>query len=112
VPPFVCGGECVGSGGSCTTSADCCPGLPCTVPPGSTRGTCGSPPSGDAGQPPPGDAAPPVGDANPPDDATIADAPVDGPKPPCAEYGQICTTSSDCCNGVPCVDGRCRYVVK
>jgi hypothetical protein len=26
----------------------------------------------------------------------------------CALYGQICTTASDCCNGVTCSDGRCE----
>jgi hypothetical protein len=98
VPPFVCGGECIGRGGSCTTAADCCPGLPCTLPPGSTRGVCGPPPSGDAG---------------PPADGSTSDVDIpDGPKPPCAEYGQVCTTKSDCCNGVPCTDGRCVYIPK
>jgi hypothetical protein len=101
-PPFVCGGKCVDSGGTCSTSADCCPGLPCTVPPGSTRGTCGQPPTVDAGTP----------DATPPADVGIVDVAPDGPKPPCAEYGQVCTSNSDCCNGVPCTDGRCVYIVK
>src|SRR6185436_9843766 len=53
-PPFVCGGICVGTGGTCTTAADCCPGLPCISQPGSTRGTCGgTPPPPDGGNPPP-----------------------------------------------------------
>jgi hypothetical protein len=106
VPPFVCGGECVGSGGMCTTTADCCPGLPCTIPPGSTRGVCGRPPTGDGGGPT-GDATPPPGS-----DADIPDVPSDGSKPPCAEYGQVCTSNGDCCNGVPCFEGRCIYVIK
>jgi hypothetical protein len=93
-PPFVCGGQCVGQGGSCTTAADCCPGLPCTLPPGSTRGTCGNPP-------PPPDAGPP-----PPVDAAVPDGGT------CAEYGQSCTTNSDCCNSVPCTNGRCVYIIK
>jgi hypothetical protein len=100
--PFVCGGECVGRGGSCTTAADCCPGLPCTLPPGSTRGTCNPPPpSGDAGQPPGGST-----DANVPDLPPIDGGPV------CAEYGQSCMMMSDCCNNVPCINGRCIYIVK
>jgi hypothetical protein len=39
----VCAGACIQQGGSCTTSADCCSGSPCTIPPGSTNGTCGPP---------------------------------------------------------------------
>jgi hypothetical protein len=113
LPPFVCGGICIGNGGACTTSADCCPGLPCTLPPGSTRGICGRPPGGDAGTPDastPPDGTPPDDDATPPPgDAT---PPPDGGPPPCAEYGQVCTTSGDCCNGVPCNNGRCIYIVK
>jgi hypothetical protein len=27
----------------------------------------------------------------------------------CALYGQICTVAGDCCNGVPCTAGRCRF---
>jgi hypothetical protein len=129
LPPFVCGGICVGNGGACTTAADCCPGLPCTAPPGSTRGICGRPPVGDSGTPdatPPGDdATPPGDDATPPgddampppgDDASIMD--VDIPEtstdsgPPCADYGQVCTSNGDCCNGVPCNNGRCVFIIK
>ena len=40
---FVCGGACVQQGGSCTTSTDCCMGLPCEIPGGATTGTCGAP---------------------------------------------------------------------
>jgi hypothetical protein len=132
LPPFVCGGICVPNGGACTTSADCCPGLPCTIPPGSTRGICGTPPVGDAGtpdgstppdatppgddaMPPPDDVTPPPDDVTPPpDDSSIVDVEMpDGDSgPPCAEYGQICTVNGDCCNGVPCINGRCIYIVK
>jgi hypothetical protein len=28
---------------------------------------------------------------------------------PCVEYGQPCTSSAQCCNDVPCINGRCRY---
>jgi hypothetical protein len=28
---------------------------------------------------------------------------------PCAQYGQLCNNSGDCCNGVPCTNGRCLY---
>ena len=40
---FVCGATCVAQGGACTTTADCCSGLPCTIPEGSTTGVCGAP---------------------------------------------------------------------
>jgi len=104
LPPFVCGGECVRNGGSCSTAADCCPGLPCTMPPGSSRGVCGVPPTGDAGPPPDGSST----------DGDIPD--ITPPPPPdggvCAEYGQSCTMMSDCCNNVPCTNGRCVYIVK
>jgi hypothetical protein len=104
VPPFVCGGICVGVGGACTTTADCCPGLPYIAPPGSTRGTCGGgpPPSGDGGtNPPPGD-----GGGNPPPPPPPGDG-----GPPCADYGQVCSVSSDCCSGIPCNRGRCVIIV-
>jgi hypothetical protein len=81
-PPLICGGtQCVPSGGSCTTTADCCAGIPCIVAPGATKGTCNNPPP-------------------PPDGGT-----------PCAAYGQQCTTSGDCCNGVPCTNGFCVIIV-
>jgi hypothetical protein len=100
-PAFVCGGVCVGTGGACTTSADCCPGLPCIAAPGSSRGTCG-------GNPPPPDGGPPPGDAEPPADVNVPDT---GMPPMCAGYGQVCTTNSDCCNTVPCTGGRCVIIV-
>jgi hypothetical protein len=107
VPPFVCGGECVGRGGTCTTGADCCPGLPCTLPPGSTRGVCGSPPpsTDGGGSPPDGSSI----DGESPDAPPLP--PIDG-GPVCAEYGQSCTMMSDCCNNVPCTNGRCVFIIK
>jgi hypothetical protein len=24
----------------------------------------------------------------------------------------VCTASGDCCNGVPCINGRCIYIIK
>jgi hypothetical protein len=27
----------------------------------------------------------------------------------CALYGQICSSSAQCCNGVTCIGGRCEY---
>jgi hypothetical protein len=108
-PPYICFQDsCVPACGPCAINADCCVGETCEVPPGSTKGTCGPcmpPPDGgiDAAPDAPIDA--PV-DA--PIDAPI-DAPPDGPAP-CALYGQQCTSSSQCCNGVPCnaPNGLCQ----
>src|SRR5262249_10564921 len=43
------GPACSPAGGSCTSPADCCAGLSCNIPPGSTRGTCGTTPGYDGG---------------------------------------------------------------
>jgi hypothetical protein len=40
------------------------------------------------------------GDSGPPKDAG------------CALYGQICTSSGQCCLGVPCTGGRCEEPIK
>lgn len=90
---FICGDSCVKAGGACTSNADCCAGLPCTLDPGSSSGTCGAPPTGDAGV-----------DSGVPEGGTDAG-------PTCALLGQSCTQSSDCCNGVPCTNGRCNWVI-
>jgi hypothetical protein len=91
---LVCGASaCSPSAGPCTSTADCCNGLNCIVPLGSTNGTCGAvtpPPTSDAGSPPS----------------------VDGGGVACAQYGQACTQSSDCCNGVPCTVGTCHYAIQ
>jgi hypothetical protein len=29
----------------------------------------------------------------------------------CGEYGQLCQTNGDCCNGVPCTEGICSFPV-
>ena len=42
-----CQGSCVPSGGICTTTADCCTGLPCVIPTGSTTGVCNGSPLSD-----------------------------------------------------------------
>ncbi len=96
VAPFVCGGVCADLGGACSTSADCCPGLPCVATPGSARGTCGDRPTSDGG----------AADGSTPDPIQ----PDAGGS--CAEYGQVCTAGADCCNGVPCSAGRCVYIVR
>lgn len=98
-PPFACGAAaCVPAGGTCTTTADCCAGSPCVVPAGSTEGKCG--PSGvtgggtDAGGSTGGGTGGGTGGTT------------------CAQYGQVCAQSADCCNGVPCTNGRCGVLIK
>jgi hypothetical protein len=83
------------TGGTCTSHADCCTGLPCVIPTGAAVGTCGSPPTGV--------------DAGGGTDGGGADGGDGGAPPTCALYGQTCTKSADCCDGVPCTGGTCRY---
>ncbi len=98
---FMCGdvGSCVPVAGACTTHADCCPGTPCVFAPGSSSGRCGGVLLPDGGVVP----VPDAGVA--PDGGGGTDA---GGPPGCALYGQVCTLSGDCCDGVPCTGGRCR----
>ena len=92
-PPFVCyQNACVPASGPCTTSADCCPGNNCFIQQGQTSGSC------KPFVPPP-----------PPSDGGTVDGGTDAGT--CSTYGQICTTSGDCCNGVPCTGGRCVIIV-
>jgi hypothetical protein len=78
----VCQATCVNATGTCTSHADCCNGLSCNIPTGSSVGTCGG---------------------------TGGGTPDAGGNPTCALYGQTCTTGTDCCDGVPCTSGTCRY---
>ena len=98
-----CGNPCVGNvcgapttcaprGGECTTTADCCSGIPCIAPPGSTKGYCG-------------------GGVLPDGGVTSDGGGTGGGTPPCALFGQMCTSSGQCCNGVPCTDSTCRYPI-
>jgi hypothetical protein len=80
-PPYVCGSACVPHGGACTTSGDCCKGIPCT------NGKCEYPGS-DGGTFIDGGTLPDAG---------------------CALYGQVCSGNGDCCDGVPCTGGRCYF---
>jgi hypothetical protein len=91
-----CGGDgsCVPKGDGCTTSADCCAGIQCVQAPGSAKGVCGGSLLPDGG----------VSDAG--GGSTGGDLPDGGN---CALYGQICNADGDCCNGVPCTSGRCRF---
>jgi hypothetical protein len=86
--------ECQPAGDSCTVNGDCCPGGVCVLAPGSTVGTCGGEPTTSGGE---GGATGTGGS---------------GSTGICAEYGQLCTESSECCNDVPCSSGVCRFPVK
>ncbi|MGH7295838.1 MAG: hypothetical protein ACRELB_12925 [Polyangiaceae bacterium] len=89
--------QCVPSCGTCTNSADCCPGFDCL------NGQCD-----------------PCGGGSPSDGGILGDAsglPPDGGPPPlpdggCAAFGQLCSSNADCCNAVPCTNGRCQYPVQ
>lgn len=96
-----CEGTCVPKGGMCTVSADCCAPQPCVVPTGSTMGICGGTIQSDGGVAPPPDSGTPT-DGGTTDGGTPTDA-------GCALYGQSCTSSGNCCDGVPCTSGTCRY---
>lgn len=114
------GPVCVSSGGACTTTGDCCTGMTCNIAPGAPSGICGVPPKAppvqtgpdsgvgptpDSGTTPPDPNQP---DANQPDpnqpvitpDAALA--PPDAPLPECALYGQSCSDTVGCCDGVTC----------
>jgi hypothetical protein len=112
-PPFVCGGMCVPAGGTCTTTADCCRGLPCITLPGATSGTCGDTGTGGTGG---------TGGMGGTDSGGTNSGGTDsggtagmggtggytgGTGGMCAAYGQSCDTSADCCNMVPCTNGFC-----
>lgn len=94
----VCLGACVPSGGTCTTTADCCTGMPCVTPPGSTKGVCNGVLAPDGGVSPPPDGGADGGGGGGNQDAAV-----------CALFGQACMETAECCNGVPCTSGRCRF---
>jgi len=105
-------GTCVPSAGECTVNADCCSGSVCQVLPGSTRGTCsGSPTGSDTGGG--GSAGSGSGGSDGGGSAGSSSGGASGsPSDPtysCGLYGQQCTQTSDCCNGVPCTGGICVY---
>lgn len=129
VPPGGVGPVCVPSGSACTTTADCCAGMTCNIVPGAPSGICGAPPktppvqpgpdSGvsptpDSGGTTPPDPNQPQPDASQPPDPNQPDpnqpvptpdaavAPPDVPLPECALYGQSCSDSVACCDGVTC----------
>ena len=100
------GVDCRQGGQTCTINADCCAGEMCVVPPGGTQGLCSvtTPPPVDAGAgidsgTTSGDGGTTSGDSGGAVDAFV-----------CSLYGQSCTQSGDCCNGVPCTfgSGACK----
>jgi hypothetical protein len=115
-----CGsGTCQKSGDSCTINGDCCPGTICITLPGSTVGTCGgggggtggtggggTGGSGNGGSGTAGNGG--TGGANGGTGGN-ANGGTGGTSTSCSEYGQICKVGGDCCNGVPCTLGVCRY---
>lgn len=90
----VCGDKCVDKGGECTNTSDCCPGIPCVIAPGATKGFCGGGTLPDGGVTPDGGSQ---DGGNLPDGGT------------CSLYGQQCASSAECCNSIPCTGGTCRY---
>jgi hypothetical protein len=94
--------QCVPACGGCTTNADCCPGSACIQQAGMVSGVCG----------PCGGTPPPPADGG---SGSSSGGPTEGGPPPpppdastsCALYGQICTTSANCCAGIPCTAGHC-----
>jgi hypothetical protein len=101
-------GSCVAQGGACTTTSDCCAGLPCTQTPGSSTGICGGTLLPDGGVSPDAGSTSGGTDAGV-DSGTSSSSSSSSSGGTCALYGQICSTGADCCNGVPCTAGRCRY---
>ena len=96
------GPNCVEAGGPCTVNGDCCPPQLCIRPTGSTIGVCGLP------EPPPGTG----GSAGATSTGGAAGTPATGGSGgTCAQYGQICTVAGDCCAGVPCTDGICKFPI-
>lgn len=108
-------GKCMESGGSCTINADCCPPSVCIRAQGSTKGTCGTPvtATGAGGASGSGGASGTVPSSNRAGSPGTTDIGVGGSFS-CAEYGQICSTDSDCCNGVPCngTTETCMYAMQ
>jgi hypothetical protein len=121
-PRFVCGNAaCVPACGGCTNNADCCPGSSCVAQAGSAAGICG--PCGGNPPPPPTDAGSGSSGGSTSSSSggstssggggsSGGSSSSGGPPPPadagrCALYGQVCTTSADCCNNIPCSGGYC-----
>src|SRR5262249_8166003 len=103
----VCGKvECVPKQGACTTTADCCRGTLCATVAGSTQGTCTPPP------PPTGSGGTTGAGGKTGAGGAAGAAGAGGTPPVCSEYGKLCMTGADCCNSLPCTNGRCAFPVR
>jgi hypothetical protein len=69
---------------------------------GSAVGTCGPCPPPDAGSSSSGMSSSGASSSG----GTTGDGGV------CSSYGQGCTSSADCCNGVPCTGNTCHYPIQ
>jgi hypothetical protein len=109
MPPFVCGSaQCVPNGGSCTTTADCCRGTTCAVS-GDSAGTCVPPPPPPTGAGGAGGTSGAGGSGGA--SGTGGASGAGGTPATCSAYGQQCSTSADCCNGLPCAGGKCTVTI-
>lgn len=92
---------CVPSAGPCTNNGDCCVGTLCVIQPGSATGSCATTTTGTGGGSGTG------GDTGA--GGTVGS----GGTSACAEYGQQCDMTGDCCNSVPCdqVTHTCRFTL-
>ncbi len=88
-----CGATISGCDGPCTTNADCVAGSTCVTQTGSIQGTCQCPVVT-----PPDSGAGGTGSGGTPSTGGS-----------CSLYGQTCTTDGDCCSGVPCSGGVCKF---
>jgi hypothetical protein len=95
--PIDAGPACSPPGGKCTIAADCCPGSPCTMLPGSVQGTCESPPVNDGGGSGDGGSAGDGGSGG--DGGNSSDG---GSGGACSLFGQACSATQPCCNYIPC----------
>jgi hypothetical protein len=124
------GGACVKNCGACTTNADCCAGETCQISQGSTMGICGPcqpppPPPPEGGVPEGGSSSGGSSSGGSSSGGSSSGGSSSGGSsssssssggsssgsssggPTCALYGQVCDSSTPCCNGIPCTGGRC-----
>jgi hypothetical protein len=115
---------CQKTGDTCTINGDCCPGEVCVTLPGSITGTCGGGDGGSGGTGGTGGTGGSTSGGTGGSGGTTggsggtggstggtggSTSGGTGGSTGCALYGQICKASGDCCSGVPCTSGICRY---
>ena len=109
--PLYCypgGGGCVPACGACTVNADCCAGESCIIAQGAIAGICGPCNPGSDGGPGGSSSGGPSGGSSSGAGSSSGGSSGSSSGGTCALYGQLCTTSADCCNAVPCTAGRCE----